>query len=591
MTTTLTRTTILAVTLAGFLVNPQRAAAVPPHVASAFPLAQRVDAPANAVISVNFDDQIDAATVDSLTFRVFGRWSGPASGSVVVTVNNITFTPSEPFFAGEWVTVSLSKGIKATSGEALAKGYAWNFWIQTVGATLDLEYVGRISTREHNEAVTSYGAYAGDLDNDGWGDLTVINETTNDARVFMNNAGTFSGFTVESLVDGNVPSPNEMGDFDNDGEIDLVVGNISSPKISLLFGDGTGDFPNGRKTSYTTAGGVTSNARGVGVVDLNGDGWDDIVTASRSINNMSIFLNNGDGTFAAAVAKESGGNGETSIAIADANNDGLLDVFCGTFNSPQAIIVLLSDGNGGLTAKPPVGCGGRAWQIVVGDFNGDGNVDIAANNTLENRMAVMVGDGLGGLAAPGYYGTGSYPLAIDAGDLDGDGDLELVSSNYDAGTWTLYENRNGIFMNPRTLNSSTSGSCATLHDRDNDGDLDMTGIDEIDDWIYFFQNEPPVTGVTPAVASVTLMQNHPNPFNPTTTIRFELTKSARVELLVFDVAGARVAELANGVYPAGTTDVNWNGTDLGGKRVSSGVYFYRLVSGTDVLTRKMVLLK
>ena len=93
------------------------------------------------------------------------------------------------------------------------------------------------------------------------------------------------------------------------------------------------------------------------------------------------------------------------------------------------------------------------------------------------------------------------------------------------------------------------------------------------------------------VASVTLFQNHPNPFNPTTTIRFELTKSSRVDLSIFDAAGARVAGLANSVYPAGTTDVNWNGTDAEGHRVSSGVYFYRLVSGTDVLTRKMVLLK
>ncbi len=154
MTTTVARTTaILAVTLAGLLANPGRATAIPPHVSTAFPVAQRANISASAVISVNFDDAIDPTTVNEITFRVFGRWSGPASGSYVVTLNNITFTPSEPFFAGEWVTASLSKGIKSMSGEALAKGYAWNFWIKTVGTLLDLEYVGRISTREHNETV------------------------------------------------------------------------------------------------------------------------------------------------------------------------------------------------------------------------------------------------------------------------------------------------------------------------------------------------------------------------------------------------------------------------------------------------------
>ncbi len=382
-----------------------------------------------------------------------------------------------------------------------------------------------------------------------------------------------------------------MGDFDNDGEIDLVVANLDNDKISILFGDGTGDFPNGRKVSYSVAPAVSHQVRGVGVLDLNGDGWDDIIAADYFGNQLSVFINNGDGTFAPAVAKETGGNGEYALAIADANNDGLLDVFSANFGSTRYVTVLLSDGNGGLTAQTPTVVGGRPWQMVAGDFNSDGNVDVAADNTYENRVAVLFGNGLGGLAAPNYYGVGSFPLAIDTGDIDGDGDLELVASNYDSGTWTLYENRDGIFMNPRTFNSSSSGSCMTLHDRDNDGDLDMTGIDEIDDWIYFFQNEPPVTGITPAVASVTLFQNHPNPFNPTTTIRFELTKSSRVELAVFDAAGARVAELADGVYPAGETDVNWNGTDLEGHRVSSGVYFYRLVSGADVLTRKMVLLK
>jgi hypothetical protein len=592
MATTVRRAgAILACTLAG-LIAPRAADATPPAVLSILPAPQKVNVLASAVVQVNFDTPIDPATVNAITFRVFGRWSGPASGSYVVNSSSVTFTPDQPFFAGEWVTVSVSKGIENLAGEGLVKGYAWNFWIKTVGTLLDLEYIGRTTTRQGGETwIASYGAYAGDLDNDGWSDLTVINEQTDDVRVFMNGSGSFSAFTVEGLTTSDVPSPNEMGDFDNDGEIDLVVGNLSESSISLLFGDGTGDFPDGRKIAYTTAGGSSSHARGVGVVDLNGDGWDDIVTASRNTSNMSILINNGDGTFAAAVAKESGGNGETSIAIADANNDGRLDVFCGTFNSPHSIVVLLSDGNGGLTAQPPVGIGGRPWQIVAGDFNGDNNVDVAANNTYEGRMAVLYGNGLGGLASLGTYVTGTYPLAIDAGDIDGDGDLELVSSNYDSGTWTLYENRDGVFMNPRTLNSSSSGSCATLHDRDNDGDLDMTGIDEIDDWLYFFQNEPPVTAVKPAPVSVTLLQNHPNPFNPTTTIRFELTRPARVELSVFDARGALVTTLASGAYPAGATDIRWNGTDARGRRVGSGVYFYRLVSGSEVLTRKMVLLK
>jgi hypothetical protein len=110
---------------------------------------------------VTFDESIDPNTVDAITFRVFGRWSGPASGSFVFSSNVVpndvvTFTPSEPFFAGEWVTVSLSKGIESLAGQGLPKGYAWNFWIATATTLLDLDYIGRVSTREQNETVTSY---------------------------------------------------------------------------------------------------------------------------------------------------------------------------------------------------------------------------------------------------------------------------------------------------------------------------------------------------------------------------------------------------------------------------------------------------
>jgi FlgD Ig-like domain len=167
-----------------------------------------------------------------------------------------------------------------------------------------------------------------------------------------------------------------------------------------------------------------------------------------------------------------------------------------------------------------------------------------------------------------------------------------VSSNYGSASWTLYENAGGFFVNPRTLDASSAGSCATLHDRDNDGDLDLTGIDEIDDWVYLYENNPPATQV-PSIqtAAVTMSQNHPNPFNPSTTIRFELAQAGFVTIAVYDATGAFVATIAGGRYEAGAHDVHWNGTDADGTRVASGLYFYRLASHGAELTRKMTLLK
>jgi hypothetical protein len=566
--------------------------AAAPTVASVYPARQRIDAGRNTIIEVHFSAEIAAASVTPQSFRVFGRWSGPATGSFAVSASTVTFTPDDPFFAGEWVTVNLSRDIQSTTGESMVKGHAWNFWIETAHGSLTLSYDGRITCRRTGESwVQVYGAYAGDLDDDGWSDITAPCEQSDDARVFLNDSGVFSttGMVVETLVDGNIPSPNEPGDFDNDGHIDLVVGNTGNNKASILFGDGAGDFPTARKISHTCG----STIRGVGVGDFNGDGWDDFVTANRVGDNLSVVLNNGDGTFAPSVVQNTGGNGEYAVAIADANNDGIPDIFCGTFDTPYYMIVLLGNGNGGFAPQTPVAQGGRPWQTVVGDFNLDGNVDVASCNSNTNNIGILFGNGLGAFTgAVTLVSCDAFPLAIDAGDLDGDGDLELVTSNYTGKNWNIFQNTGGVFGNKKVLAASSAGSCATLHDRDNDGDLDLTGLDEEDDWIYFYENTGPASAVRdPSAGAVSMLENDPNPFNPSTSIRFELRRDASLDLAVYDATGARVVTLRRGPHAHGSYSVRWNGTGANGERVGSGVYFCRLVAGGESLTRKMVLLK
>lgn len=101
---------------------------------------------------------------------------------------------------------------------------------------------------------------------------------------------------------------------------------------------------------------------------------------------------------------------------------------------------------------------------------------------------------------------------------------------------------------------------------------------------------PVVTVRTPAVG-VNLEQNRPNPFNPSTTIRFTLPEAAAVSLVITDSRGSVVARLVDRQMPAGTSDVQWNGTNSNGDRASSGVYFCRLHTGKETRIRKLVLLK
>jgi hypothetical protein len=96
---------------------------------------------------------------------------------------------------------------------------------------------------------------------------------------------------------------------------------------------------------------------------------------------------------------------------------------------------------------------------------------------------------------------------------------------------------------------------------------------------------------TKTTRGISLQQNHPNPFNPTTKISFLLSERAPVELSVYNLQGQLVRKLVDGVVNAGSRSVAWDGTDATGNPVASGVYFYRLRSGKNVHTKKMILLK
>ncbi|MCB1184589.1 endonuclease [bacterium] len=92
-------------------------------------------------------------------------------------------------------------------------------------------------------------------------------------------------------------------------------------------------------------------------------------------------------------------------------------------------------------------------------------------------------------------------------------------------------------------------------------------------------------------AATVLFQNAPNPFNPSTTIRYELPAAGVVDLRIYDVAGRLVRALHHGVESAGPQEKTWLGRDERGQPVASGVYFYRLVAGDEVQTRRMLLAK
>jgi hypothetical protein len=105
--------------------------------------------------------------------------------------------------------------------------------------------------------------------------------------------------------------------------------------------------------------------------------------------------------------------------------------------------------------------------------------------------------------------------------------------------------------------------------------------------------QPTVTGVKDEIPlQFALSQNYPNPFNPTTTIEFSLARTVPVELKIYDLLGREVAALINGdAMNPGRYMMRWDGRNRYGQSVATGVYFYRLVAGGFVQSKKMVLVK
>jgi hypothetical protein len=586
------------------MLNLQIAAQSNLEVNSVIPPPQSMNLLPTLEVTINFNNAVDITSINDTTFQVWGRWSGVHKGTIgwFNDTTSIHFIPDENFFYGEQATVSLSKGIKDTEGNYLQTGFAWNFWTRTLSASMNLTRTSTINVRQPGEGwIQTYGTYAGDLDGDGWSDFIVPNEVSADIRVFMNDQqGGYDDFTIFAIANGSRPSTNEGFDYNLDGLMDFTVGNSTNNKVSVFTGDGTGSFSDIQ--NYNADNGI----RGLVVLDVNGDGFPDIVTANRDGSNASILMNNGDGTFASSINFEGNGNGETAAATSDVNGDGIMDLFLGAIYSDE-IILWLGDGNGSFAFSDKVTVGNSPWMVVTGDVNNDGIPDVVCANSSGSSFSIVLCDSAGNLSLPTNYSTGAFPISVDLGDVDGDLDLDIVTSNFTGANFTLYENDGtGVFINRNDLPSNQAGSCAVFHDRDNDGDMDMTGIDELQDLLILFTNSP-VTNVNEVQTfpeELILYQNYPNPFNPTTKIKFTIPtviasvakQSQFITLKIYDLLGNEITTLVNEEKPAGEYEIEFSakgGSASGGDAysLSSGMYFYTLRAGNFSETKKMILLK
>jgi hypothetical protein len=464
------------------------------QVVSTSPARNRV-AVGTTLVSVTFDRPVQTATVNASSFRVHGRWTGRADG--ILSFSNggqtVTLDPNNAFSGGETVSVNLSRSIVATDGSPLrSAGYAFQFTVSTPAPAVPgtgafpLAQIDTLPVRSTPNVTTrAYGGLGSDFDRDGWLDLAVVNEDSADLRVFMNRSdgsGLYDPFLQPPTPIGHVASPNEPGDFNNDGFPDAATGNVADGTVSILLGRGDGTFA--RQQVVT----VGAGPHGVAVLDADGDADPDIATANTGSNNVSLIRNNGNARFGLVTSFDGGGSGEYSLGAGDMDNDGITDLVVGTMGD-QTIHVLRGNGNGTFTHVSARPAGGSTWQLALGDVDGDFDLDVATGNGGSGNGAILKGNGDGTLAPAVVSAASGSIVSSDLGDLDGDGDLDWILASFGASRWFFYRNNGaGVMTQVQTVLAPNAASCSVMLDFDNDRDLDVALIDEVADVVFLMRN-------------------------------------------------------------------------------------------------------
>jgi hypothetical protein len=316
--------------------------------------------------------------------------------------------------------------------------------------------------------LVAYEVGVTDVNKDGAVDL-IASDSLN-YRIFVllgNNAGVFALKTT--IQNYSTPAEVFTGDFDNNGNPDVIVHGRLGADATVYLGNGNGSFSPGAR--YMGNGAITS----IQLADMNGDGRQDMVTTGFG-QTVDVQLGNADGTFSYGYSA-SAGTYSSLAAVLDLNHDVLPDLVT---TSNFGLSVLLATGT--TTFAGPVSFPAfnqfYGFHGGFGDFNRDGNQDYAAN--VAGGIAILEADGKGGFRSFDFYNSGSGVGGVTIADFNRDNRLDIAASGT-AETKILLGSGNGKFNSIVSAGSNTASQKILSDDFNGDSnrDLFLLGITSI----------------------------------------------------------------------------------------------------------------
>ena len=217
---------------------------------------------------------------------------------------------------------------------------------------------------------------------------------------------------------------------------------------------------------------VGSQPTSVAAADVNGDGQVDLICANYNTNFLTVLTNNGSGSFARS-GNYSVGSQPVCVIAADVNGDGWADLISANYGT-NTLSVLTNNRSGRFVLSAVLNVGSSPAWVTAADVNGDGMVDLICANSGTNRLTVLTNNGSGGFVPSALLNVGNTPRSVTAADVNGDGWVDLICANNAGGTLSVLTNDGrGGFALSATLSVGTLPLSVAAADVNGDGWVDL----------------------------------------------------------------------------------------------------------------------